>query len=412
MLATPRLPFVLLLLAAAPAAQSGSAIVVDHTSTRLPEVPAAGIDQAKANLHIAYGHTSHGSQITTGMEGLVGFTGGCGGPQFAWNNGGTNGALDLDDYAMPGDLTYFPQWVDETRAYLNDPKNADVNVVLWAWCESLTWYTTDDLRDRYIVPMVQLELDYPWVRFVYMTGHVDVRHKANVEARNQEIRTFCRNFGKVLYDFADIESYDPDGRYFAYADEDCSYYARNGTTLLGNWAIAWQDSHVLGVDWYQCAALHSQPLNANRKAYAAWWLWARLAGWPGRPELAVSTDGLSAATGGTADFALAAGPTHANRLYLLLGSLTGTGPGTPLPGTSAVLPLNWDFFTDASLQGSYGPPFAGFLGVLDANGAAAATFALPALPPAADYLSIHFAYLLPAVPPRLVSNAVAVRIVQ
>jgi hypothetical protein len=24
---------------------------------------------------------------------------------------------------------------------------------------------------------------------------------------------------------------------------------------------------------------HSQPLNANQKAYAAWWLWARLAGW-------------------------------------------------------------------------------------------------------------------------------------
>jgi len=26
---------------------------------------------------------------------------------------------------------------------------------------------------------------------------------------------------------------------------------------------------------------HSQPLNANLKAFAAWWLFARLAGWPG-----------------------------------------------------------------------------------------------------------------------------------
>ena len=32
-------------------------------------------------------------------------------------------------------------------------------------------------------------------------------------------------------------------------------------------------------DWYSCSSAHSQPLNANRKAYAAWWLWARLAGW-------------------------------------------------------------------------------------------------------------------------------------
>jgi len=35
------------------------------------------------------------------------------------------------------------------------------------------------------------------------------------------------------------------------------------------------------VDWYRCGSAHSQPLNANRKAYAAWWLWARLAGWNG-----------------------------------------------------------------------------------------------------------------------------------
>jgi hypothetical protein len=36
---------------------------------------------------------------------------------------------------------------------------------------------------------------------------------------------------------------------------------------------------VEGVDWYNCDSAHSQPLNANRKAYAAWWLWCRLAGW-------------------------------------------------------------------------------------------------------------------------------------
>jgi hypothetical protein len=33
------------------------------------------------------------------------------------------------------------------------------------------------------------------------------------------------------------------------------------------------------VDWYECGAAHTQPLNANRKAYAAWALFARLAGW-------------------------------------------------------------------------------------------------------------------------------------
>ena len=48
-----------------------------------------------------------------------------------------------------------------------------------------------------------------------------------------------------------------------------------------NWATEWQASHTLNVDWYQCSAAHSQALNGNQKAYAAWHLWARLAGWDG-----------------------------------------------------------------------------------------------------------------------------------
>lgn len=36
-----------------------------------------------------------------------------------------------------------------------------------------------------------------------------------------------------------------------------------------------------GIDWLDCPSAHSQPLNANMKAYAAWWLFARLAGWSG-----------------------------------------------------------------------------------------------------------------------------------
>lgn len=37
-----------------------------------------------------------------------------------------------------------------------------------------------------------------------------------------------------------------------------------------------QDSHREGVDWYHCGSAHSQPLNANQKAYAAWALWCAL----------------------------------------------------------------------------------------------------------------------------------------
>ncbi len=47
-------------------------LLIDHSCTNLEAIPADAIAQAKATLHIAYGHTSHGSQLTTGMAGLIG----------------------------------------------------------------------------------------------------------------------------------------------------------------------------------------------------------------------------------------------------------------------------------------------------------------------------------------------------
>ena len=46
-------------------------IIIDHTCTNITVIPESAIIQAKASLHIGYGHTSHGSQLTTGMTGLV-----------------------------------------------------------------------------------------------------------------------------------------------------------------------------------------------------------------------------------------------------------------------------------------------------------------------------------------------------
>ena len=35
--------------------------IIDHTCTEITEIPESAINQAKATLHIGYGHTSHGS---------------------------------------------------------------------------------------------------------------------------------------------------------------------------------------------------------------------------------------------------------------------------------------------------------------------------------------------------------------
>lgn len=262
------------------------AVVIDHECTDITEIPQAAIEQAKSTLHIAYGHTSHGSQLTTGMSGLVNFANGGGLglslPEniFSWNSGGTSDALDLHDYAMSGDVGYYPDWVNNTRTYLDNPGNGDVNVIIWSWCGQVDdKYAAGTLESEYIEPMAALEEEYPHIDFVYMTGHVDIWDDADNKAANQMIRDYCDENDKILYDFADIERHDPDGTYFEFVNDNCDYYDGPGGNLLGNWATEWQNTHTEGADWYECSSAHSEPLNANRKAYAAWWLWATLAGW-------------------------------------------------------------------------------------------------------------------------------------
>ncbi|HPQ45478.1 MAG TPA: hypothetical protein PKZ42_14765 [Syntrophales bacterium] len=280
-----------------PASLLAGAIIVDHHCVDITRIPESAIMRARNTLHIAYGHTSHGSQVTDGMTGLVAFANGGGKgltlPEdiFAWNNGGTGGALDLHDYAMAGDVGYYPAWENNTRDYLGEPDPAtgrgqahpDCNVIIWSWCGQVDdKYSAGTLQSEYLDPMNQLETDYPGVTFVYMTGHVDHYDDADNKAANQMVRDFCRANGKILYDFADIECYDPDGIFYEFPHDNCDYYGSSeSTTPLGNWATAWQGSHTEDVDWYSCTSAHSQPLNANQKAYAAWWLWARIAGWNG-----------------------------------------------------------------------------------------------------------------------------------
>lgn len=114
-------------------------------------------------------------------------------------------------------------------------------------------------------------------------------------------------------------------------------------------------------------------------------------------------------TGGSVAFTLAAGASNGNRNYLMLGSVTGTAPGTPLPGGFAVLPLNWDAFTDLALLLANSPVFSGFMGKLDTGGGATATLNVP---PLAGYAGtvMYYAYCINN-PFDFASNPVEIEIV-
>ena len=263
-------------------------VIVDHTTVDITVIPQMWIEAAKNNLQIYYGHTSHGSQLVTGMDGLVDFA----------NAGGLGLSLPDDIFAglnvqeTSPDAGYYPTWVDNTRVYLGQPDPAtgrgtthpETNVVIWSWCGQVSAISAADLINHYLDPMSQLETDYPGITFVYMTGHSDgTGETGNLHLRNQQIRQYAIQNNKVLYDFYDIELYDPDGNYYGdkLVNDQCDYDSDGNGSRDKNWAEDWQNTHIQNQDWYSCGCAHSQALNCNQKAYGAWWLWARLAGWNG-----------------------------------------------------------------------------------------------------------------------------------
>jgi hypothetical protein len=103
---------------------------------------------------------------------------------------------------------------------------------------------------------------------------------------------------------------------------------------------------------------------------------------------------LLADEGGLVKFFIDAGVQNAGRYYILLGCVSGTYPGTPLPGGQAVLPLNWDPFTDAVFSMVNTPFFLNFLGKLGHIGKAQARLYTGPIPDVFDPMIMYFAFTL------------------
>jgi hypothetical protein len=93
-------------------------------------------------------------------------------------------------------------------------------------------------------------------------------------------------------------------------------------------------------------------------------------------RLWASSNMVSVANGGRVDCTHIVDTVHAGDIYYLLGSLSGTSPGTLLPG-GVMLPLNLDvLLTGMATQPNFGV-FIDTLGMVDAQGRASSAIDIP-----------------------------------
>jgi hypothetical protein len=298
---------------------AGSTFIVNHSHTNITAIPVSCINKVKSDLHIAYSHTSHGSQVYTGLQALEQYN-----SLYAIDTNGVSGQLHFEDYYYNGfaisgacyDLSNCDNGaaglLGPTRTFLNEARGQDINVILWSWC-AIGTHNIPFYLEKMQTIMNEYEngnASHPIpVKFVFITGHAefggvgDPADYANTIIRNfvnnQSANAFCKLHQCILFDFSDMENYDPDNIYYLNKRlEDGLQYDCIAPYTSGTKTCTWSDEYLAKypnslsanlVNNYIGTCAHSPEdgesptckLNCALKGQAAWYMFARMVGWDG-----------------------------------------------------------------------------------------------------------------------------------
>lgn len=244
--------------------------LIDHTCTDIYAIPDQWISGVQEDMKVHYAHTSHGEQLTVGLELLESDD-----PDLQVEIGYSYlpvqaGALCIFDgqltetYITPELFWETHDGMEMTRAVLD--ANPSINVCMWCWCCQMDYYDQGQVQ-AYLDSMSTLEGEYPSVTFVYMTGNAQAEGDDgyNRYQRNQQVRQFCQDNGKVLFDFADLDAW--------WQDPGTSQWEQ-ATYSYSGISVPVEHQEFNGDE-----AGHTTYDSCRQKGRAVWWMLALLDGW-------------------------------------------------------------------------------------------------------------------------------------
>lgn len=261
---------------------TGQGIIIDHSCIDVSAIPSNIIDSIKQNKRFQWCGQSHSHQVPSGMKLLE--------EDFPYLDvtvgDGTNGISSSGGWLPDPNGTFC--MMDGLQLFSNNCGNCclsiypheywngsnhvanfqrtfvtcfpDINVSGFVWCGELESASFEYVQ-AYLDTMEAHEVAYPDIQFIYATGHSQNNgsYGYNRHQRNEQIRQYCLDNNKVLFDFGDLD---------CWSNGEFSYYIYNGDTIPA------QHPDYNGNTYH-----HTNALSCKNKARTVWYMMALLSGW-------------------------------------------------------------------------------------------------------------------------------------